>query len=46
VRFEFGTAARIIFGPGTAGEFAPLAAQLGGRALVVTGAVPSALGLF
>jgi len=37
VRFEFGTAARIIFGPGTAGEFAPLAAQLGGRALVVTG---------
>jgi len=37
MRFEFATASRIIFGPGTSREFAPIAAQLGKRAFVVTG---------
>jgi alcohol dehydrogenase class IV len=37
MRFEFATASRIIFGPGTSGEVAPIAAQLGRRAFVVTG---------
>jgi len=36
-RFEFATATRIIFGPGTLGEVGPIAAQMGHRALVVTG---------
>ena len=36
-RFEFATATRIIFGPGTLGEVGPLAAGMGKRALVVTG---------
>jgi alcohol dehydrogenase class IV len=37
MRFEFAAAARIIFGPGTAGEVAPLAAEMGKSAFVVTG---------
>ncbi|MEE9369853.1 MAG: iron-containing alcohol dehydrogenase [Sedimentisphaerales bacterium] len=37
MRFEFATATRIIFGPGTIQEVAPLAAGLGDRAFVVTG---------
>ncbi len=36
-RFEFATASRIIFGRGTLKEVAALAAQMGGRILVVTG---------
>jgi alcohol dehydrogenase class IV len=41
VLFEFATAARIVFGPGTLREAAPLARSLGGRALVVTGGTPA-----
>jgi len=37
MRFEFATAARIIFGPGTLREIGPLAAEMGRRALVVIG---------
>ncbi|MCX6357966.1 MAG: iron-containing alcohol dehydrogenase [Candidatus Aureabacteria bacterium] len=37
MRFEFATATRIIFGPGTLTEASPLAATMGGRACVVTG---------
>ena len=37
MRFEFATATRIIFGAGTLGEIGPLAAEMGERALVVTG---------
>jgi alcohol dehydrogenase class IV len=37
MRFEFATATRIIFGPGTLDEVGPLAAGMGSRALVVTG---------
>ncbi len=37
MRFEFATATRIIFGTGTIREAAPLAAQIGKRAFVVTG---------
>jgi alcohol dehydrogenase class IV len=37
MRFEFATAARIIFGPGTLREAGPAAKSLGSRALVVTG---------
>ena len=37
MRFEFATANRIIFGPGTAREAGRLARELGRRALVVTG---------
>ncbi|UCE98723.1 MAG: iron-containing alcohol dehydrogenase [Planctomycetota bacterium] len=37
MRFEFATAARIIFGSGTIQEVAPLGAELGGRAFIVTG---------
>lgn len=37
MRFEFATAARIIFGSGAIQEVAPLAAQIGKRAFVVTG---------
>jgi alcohol dehydrogenase class IV len=37
MRFEFATAARIVFGPGTAGEVAPAAREMGKRALLVTG---------
>jgi alcohol dehydrogenase class IV len=35
--FEFATATRIVFGPGTVGEVAPAAREMGGRALLVTG---------
>jgi alcohol dehydrogenase class IV len=37
MRFEFATAMRIIFGPGTVGEVPSLAAGFGQRAFVVTG---------
>jgi alcohol dehydrogenase class IV len=37
MRFEFSTATRIIFGPGTIQEVAPLASEMGKRAFVVTG---------
>ena len=37
MRFEFATATRILFGPGTLREVAPLAKNMGRRALVVTG---------
>ncbi|UCG57819.1 MAG: iron-containing alcohol dehydrogenase [Phycisphaerales bacterium] len=37
MRFEFATATRIIFGPGTIQEVAPLAAEMGTHAFVVTG---------
>ena len=37
MRFEFATATRIIFGAGTLREVGPLAAEMGNRALVVTG---------
>ena len=41
MRFEFATATRIIFGPGTLHEVGPIAAQMGSRALVVTGSTPA-----
>ena len=37
MRFEFATATRIIFGPGTIKDVAPSAATMGKRAFVVTG---------
>ena len=37
MRFEFATTSRIIFGPGTLNEVAPMAAEMGRRPLVVTG---------
>ena len=37
MRFEFATATRIIFGPGTLQELGPLAAEMGRRVLLVTG---------
>ncbi len=37
MRFEFATAGRILFGPGTLSEVGPAARGLGRRALVVTG---------
>ena len=40
MRFEFATATRIIFGPGTLREVGPIAREFGPRALVVTGADP------
>jgi len=40
MRFEFATATRILFGPGTLREVAPIVATLGRRALVVTGRSP------
>ena len=36
-RFEFATATRIIFGPGTLRDVGPVAAAMGSRALLVTG---------
>ncbi len=36
MRFEFATAARIVFGPGTLSEAAPAAARMGQHTLVVT----------
>lgn len=40
MRFEFATATRILFGPGTVAEAAPIAVSLGQRPLVVTGREP------
>ena len=40
MRFEFATATRILFGPGTVREAGPLAKGFGRRALVVTGRTP------
>jgi alcohol dehydrogenase class IV len=37
MRFEFATARRILFGSGTLQEVAPMAAEMGRRAIVVTG---------
>lgn len=37
MRFEFATARRVLFGPGTLGEIGPIAREMGTRALVVTG---------
>ena len=37
MRFEFATATRVVFGPGTLSEVAPVAAELGQRAMVVIG---------
>ncbi len=37
MRFEFATATRIIFGPGTLQEVGAIAAEMGSRALVATG---------
>jgi alcohol dehydrogenase class IV len=37
MRFEFTTATRIVFGPGTLRQVGPMAADMGRRALVVTG---------
>ncbi len=39
-RFEFATATRIVFGPGTSGEIGAIARGFGRRALVVTGSAP------
>jgi len=41
MRFEFATATRIVFGPGTLNEVGKLAAEVGRRALVVTGRTPA-----
>jgi len=41
IRFEFATATRIIFGPGTLGEIGPIVAGMGSRALVVVGRTPA-----
>jgi alcohol dehydrogenase class IV len=40
MRFEFATAQRVIFGPGSLTEVGPIAEGLGRRALVVTGRTP------
>ena len=40
MRFEFATAARVVFGPGSLDELGPVAAGLGRRALLVTGRAP------
>jgi alcohol dehydrogenase class IV len=40
VRFEFATATRIVFGPGSLAALGPLAASLGRRALLVSGRDP------
>jgi alcohol dehydrogenase class IV len=41
MRFEFATAGRILFGPGTLNEIGPAAKSLGRRAFVVTGRDPT-----
>jgi alcohol dehydrogenase class IV len=41
MRFEFATAAGIVFGPGTLKEAGPMARQFGRHALVVTGRTPA-----
>ena len=40
MRFEFATAQRVLFGPGSLVEVGPIAEGLGRRALVVTGSTP------
>jgi alcohol dehydrogenase class IV len=40
MRFEFATATRILFGPGTLKEAAPIIAAFGRRALIVIGSTP------
>jgi alcohol dehydrogenase class IV len=40
MRFEFATATRIIFGPGTIDDVPPAAAEMGKRAFVITGRSP------
>jgi alcohol dehydrogenase class IV len=40
MRFEFATAARIVFGPGSIKEATPIAASFGRRALIVVGSTP------
>ena len=40
MRFEFATAGRIIFGPGTQEDFGLIAREFGKRALVVRGSNP------
>lgn len=40
MRFEFATAARIVFGPGTLADIGPIAREFGRHALVVTGRDP------
>ena len=44
MRFEFATATRIVFGPGTVREIAPAAKSMGRRALLVAGVSPALLG--
>jgi alcohol dehydrogenase class IV len=44
MRFEFATAHRILFGPGVVRDAGPVAAELGRRALVVTGRNPHRAG--
>jgi len=44
MHFEFATANRIIFGPGSVSQAGPLAAELGRQALVVTGRDPARAG--
>jgi alcohol dehydrogenase class IV len=41
MRFEFATATRIVFGPGTLTEAGPMARQFGRHALIVTGRTPA-----
>ena len=41
MNFEFATATRIVFGAGKSAEAGPLAASLGTRALLITGANPT-----
>ena len=41
MRFEFATVARILFGAGTLQKVGPMAAEMGSRALVVTGLTPA-----
>ena len=44
MRFEFSTATRIVFGPGTFGEAGKIAREFGDRAVVVTNLEPAAVG--
>jgi alcohol dehydrogenase class IV len=46
MRFEFSTATRIVFGPGTVREAISAAVSLSGRALIVTGSTPGRLDSF
>ncbi|MHC4743076.1 MAG: iron-containing alcohol dehydrogenase [Planctomycetota bacterium] len=46
MNFEFATAARIIFGRGSVGQATEAAAEMGGRAFVVTGRHPDRAGSF